>query len=418
MTQTSASFASSQRRGTISQVTDRWKDALSKNDLCDVQFAVGRQFGSVKILDAHKLALSISSDVFHTMFYGSLAEKGDTAIDIPDIPSDAFSNMLSYIYTGSVSDINPENALQTLYCADKYDLPWLAELCTDFIRDGLNADNCLMYLENAQRWTPDCDVVMEKCWDIIDVFSVNVLQSEYFNKLERTTLERILQRNTLSAEENAVYRAVEKWAEAGCISENLPISVANRRMILGPAFFLVRFPLLTDAQLTSGPVKSGLLSLEEMRTVLLQKHKADGETAKEGPPKFPKKPRQCIMCPFASKYVYKRMEKVFVLYNNDYFYPAEVTKDNECAMYGEYEVEKEREEGEASRQHMAVRSADILRRGLPVEAHIDGGYKEATYGALRAGRHTVSVAGREHNVGWVELRIAGQNVDEWKAAQK
>ncbi|XP_055330187.1 BTB/POZ domain-containing protein 6-like [Paramacrobiotus metropolitanus] len=280
------SFVNSQRRGTVSEISSRWQNALSKSELCDVEFAVGRLFGAVKRLRAHKLTLSISSDVFYTMFNGSLAERAGIPIDIPDIPADAFTNMLSYIYTGAVEDLQPENAVQTLYCADKYDLPWLAEYCTDFILDDLKADNCLMYLENAKSWTPDCDVVVEKCLDIVDASTAGVFQSDYFIKLERKTLELILQRSTLSAEENVIYMAVEEWAKAACLGKKVSASATNRRQALGPVFFLIRFALLTDAQLTNGPVKSGLLNLKEMRKVLIQKHGTDADASKEGPLAF------------------------------------------------------------------------------------------------------------------------------------
>ncbi|XP_055353463.1 BTB/POZ domain-containing protein 6-like [Paramacrobiotus metropolitanus] len=269
MTHTSGAFVSAERRGAICQMGHRWKNALANNELSDVEFAVGRQYGQVKTFRAHRLTLSISSDVFHTMFNGSLAERAGKAIEIPDILPDAFSNLLSYIYTGSVENMKEENALPTLYCADKYDLPWLAELCTDFVVDELDADNCLLYLEHALRWTPDCDPVVEKCWDEVDASSHDVLQSQHFLTLERTTLELILQRSTLSAEENAIYVAVEQWATAACARKNLTPSPANRRRMLGSALYRVRFPLMNDEQLAKGPVQSALLNDSEVRSLYL-----------------------------------------------------------------------------------------------------------------------------------------------------
>ncbi|XP_055332115.1 BTB/POZ domain-containing protein 6-like [Paramacrobiotus metropolitanus] len=408
MAQKSAPFVSSQRRGTVSQASGRWKDALSKSELSDVEFAVGRLCGEVKRFRAHKLTLGISSDVFHTMFYGSLAERCDTAIDIADIPPDAFDNLLRYIYTDAMDNLLPENAVQTLYCADKYDLPWLAERCTDFILNDLDADNCLLYLENALRWSPDCDPVVETCLDVVDASSEAVFQSAHFTQLERKTLERILQRNTLSARENFVYTAVEKWAAAACARKKLSPSPANRRRMLGPALFLVRFALLNEAQLANGPVKSGLLRDKEVSRVLLSKHSTSEEPALE----FSVEPRRHFMYRLTSRYTYKPMEKIFILYNNGYWYPATVTGNDVSDFSHEYEMDNAKDKGGIRQRIKAVRAMDILKRGLPVKAYIDGAYKEATYGSLRAGRHTVSVADREYSTHFMELKISRRHVDE------
>ncbi len=62
---------------------------LLSKDCCDVTFLVGSK---EKIIVAHRYVLSSRSCVFHAMFCGPLAEKGD--ITIPDVEEDIFSNML------------------------------------------------------------------------------------------------------------------------------------------------------------------------------------------------------------------------------------------------------------------------------------------------------------------------------------
>ncbi|XP_055353467.1 BTB/POZ domain-containing protein 6-A-like [Paramacrobiotus metropolitanus] len=416
MTQPSASFVSSERRGAIAQITNRYQNALASSDLTDVEFAVGRQCGEVKKIRAHRLILSLGSDVFHTMFNGSLAERGDAAIDIPDIPPDAFTNMLNYIYTGSVDDIKQGNALQTVYCAEKYDLPWLSELCTDFVLDQVKPDNCLMYLENALRWTPNCDHVLDKCWDVVDASTEAVLESGHFTKINQTQLEMLLRRGTLSAKENAVYLAVERWATAACDRKNVDHKSSNRRRMLGPTLSFVRFPLMTDAQLVDGPIQSGLLNDEEVRKLYTFKHSAKSFSASWllG---FSVEPRKNVMHPIGSR-SYKQGEKIFISYTNGFWHPVKVKGEQTLECLSNYAVEKVKEKNEFAAPTQTVRAADILKRGRPVYAYIGEVYKEATYGSQRAGRHTVSVAGRECSVQFKELRIADKHVEEWKAAQE
>ncbi|XP_055353464.1 BTB/POZ domain-containing protein 6-like [Paramacrobiotus metropolitanus] len=401
--------ARAHRRGALPQVADRWNHALANNHLTDVEFAVGRDIecGAAKMIRAHRLTLSISSDAFNNMLTGNSAEPNGTPIQIPDITPEAFTNMLSYIYTGSVKDLNEDNVQPTLYCADKYELPWLADLCTEFVLDLLKPENCLMHLENALHWTKDCDVVIEKCWDIVDASSEAVLQSDYFSEMEWTTLDMLLQRNTLSAEENTVYLAAEKWARAACARKNLPADAAHRRRILGSALYRVRFPLMTDEQLATGPFKDKdkLLTKTELDTLYQIKHAASNNLQK-----FSKEPRKYVLCNIGTQYLYKLDEKIFVygLFETGYWMPATTVGDSVVYARGKGRVA-------FSKPDKTVRAVDTLKHGLPVEAYIDGGYKEATYGALRAGLHIVNVAGRECRVEFWELKIAGQRLEEWKA---
>ncbi|XP_055331580.1 BTB/POZ domain-containing protein 3-like isoform X2 [Paramacrobiotus metropolitanus] len=393
----SSSFVSSERRGTVAQVGSRLKNLLVSGEMSDVEFAVGRQHGEVKAFAAHKLALSASSDVFHRMLYGSLAECSETAIDVPDIPAEAFSNMLSYIYTDSMDNLTAENVMQTLYCAGKYDLPWLAELCTSFVLRQLKPDNCLLFLENAVRWTPDCDGLIEQCLDMVDASSTVVFQSEEFTALGRETLIMILQRDTLSADENVIYTAVEKWAAEGCVGLVEP-SAANRREALGAALFLVRFPLLTDAQLADGPIQSGLLIPPELQNIYLHKH----TTAINKPALcFPTKPRQHLMhC--VDKCAFKPREQIFVANTGGPYgggwYPAEVIGVQKTSFtFSWYPEEKDTDKEK--------------------EKVFDGKvFKEATYGAQRAGAHNVDLAGRERSVQLGDLRIPHDEASKWIAA--
>ncbi|XP_055353042.1 BTB/POZ domain-containing protein 6-B-like [Paramacrobiotus metropolitanus] len=115
--------------------------------MSDVRFAVGHQFGTVKMFAAHKYILSICSTVFDTMFNGSLPESCEDAIEIPDLPPEAFANMLSYIYTDSVENLNLDNAIPTMNCADKYDLPQLVKKCLAFVTKRITFDKVLTLAE-------------------------------------------------------------------------------------------------------------------------------------------------------------------------------------------------------------------------------------------------------------------------------
>ncbi|XP_055355204.1 BTB/POZ domain-containing protein 6-like [Paramacrobiotus metropolitanus] len=262
-----------------------WKKLLVSGDKSDVQFAVGRQRGEVRIFSAHKLLLSVHSDVFERMLYGDLRENTAQPIDIPEILPSTFASMLSFVYTGTVEAVEglPEpcslsgvdSVFEVLYCADKYNLPRLTELALRTVFRQINQQNCLDYLDNAQRWPLEsCTRIADDCLDCLNICSDTVLPSQRFCGVSRETLLCILQSRLLQADENAIYTAVKRWAEAACLRDGLDPSPSNLREMLGPALFHIRFPLMTDAQLADGPVKSGLLLDSEVVALYQYKHAA------------------------------------------------------------------------------------------------------------------------------------------------
>ncbi|XP_055330129.1 BTB/POZ domain-containing protein 1-like isoform X2 [Paramacrobiotus metropolitanus] len=244
--------------------------ALTSGVLSDVEFAVGHDHGQPKTFRAHKLLLSLSSEVFDTMFNGSIPETDNGVVKIPEIASEAFGNMLNYLYTDQMADLRWDNAFQTLYCAKKYGIPSLLDLCSDCIINSLTVDNCLANFEDALHL--GAEKVQSKCLELVDSSSQAVFRSEAFSTIEKDTLEQLLTRDTLAIEENTVYNAVEKWAENVCIRNNLESTASNRREVLGGALFLIRFPLITDKEIVDGPGKTGLLLKEELGDIYQCKH--------------------------------------------------------------------------------------------------------------------------------------------------
>ena len=80
-----------------------------------------------KLLDgsevkAHKLILSVSSEVFHSQFFGPLADKTAETVNVPDsMDSDAFRIMIKSIYdSGDVPDLETSEYLDLLKAANFY----------------------------------------------------------------------------------------------------------------------------------------------------------------------------------------------------------------------------------------------------------------------------------------------------------
>ncbi|XP_055330154.1 BTB/POZ domain-containing protein 1-like [Paramacrobiotus metropolitanus] len=257
-------------QGRTAGIANRTKHLLASGEHSDIQFVVGRYRGTIQTFRAHKFVLRIGSQVFDQLFYGEPPSPSHTNLEVPDATPEAFHNLLSYLYTDSVENLTSQNVFDTLSCASKYKIQLLFDLCSDFIIASLNMDNCLTMLEKAEEL--NAQRVIGKCLEMLDASSGEILQSDSFLTVKKTTLETVLQRSTLTADEYSVYKAAERWANHACQMDKMAPSSHNRRLKLGTALSLIRFPLMTDVQLADGPGETGLLTKDELCDIFRYKH--------------------------------------------------------------------------------------------------------------------------------------------------
>ncbi|KAL3093483.1 hypothetical protein niasHS_004669 [Heterodera schachtii] len=196
-------------------VLDRMKHLLSTGEDSDVYFLVGD--GDAKeLVPAHKLILKHASDVFEAMFrFDAKKEKAEFAtadcpVEVPDVEASAFKVMLSFIYTEELNELNGENAMAVLYAAKKYNIPSLV---------GSSSQIPISELRN-----------------VFFAFA----QARLFD------LEAL------------------RWADEKCRQNGIECSAENRRQMLGPALFKIRFPLFLIEEFTKKIVPFGVLSKDEM----------------------------------------------------------------------------------------------------------------------------------------------------------
>ena len=66
-------------------------------------------------------------------------------VDVPDIDSDVFEELLHFINTGETSNVD-QIAQQLLAAAEKYDVKDLKLICEDVLTKQLTVDNCVKTL--------------------------------------------------------------------------------------------------------------------------------------------------------------------------------------------------------------------------------------------------------------------------------
>ncbi|XP_078361921.1 BTB/POZ domain-containing protein 6-like [Oculina patagonica] len=230
---------------------------MFNNDLfSDVKFVVRKTDGeseSKQVIPAHKFVLSIGSPVFEAMFYGELAETGDS-IELPDCEYESLLELFRYMYSDEAI-LSGSNVMGVLYLAKKYIVPSLADKCTEYLEDNLDPSNVFCILPSAQKYEEKDPV--DRCWKVIDKQTDEAVKSDGFATIDRSLLEAVVVRDTLSIEEIELFKAVDLWATKECERQGLAADGA-----------IIRFPTIKLEDFSSAILDSDILTKEEIVAII------------------------------------------------------------------------------------------------------------------------------------------------------
>ena len=216
-------------------------------------------------IPAHKFVLSICSPVFYAMFCGKMADKSDT-IELPDCEYEGVLEMLRYLYSEEVK-LNESNVMAVFYVAKKYILPSLVDECIDFLQKNLDPENVFCVLPHAQQY--DAKNLVDRCWEVIDRTTAEAVKSEEFGTIERSLLEALVKRDSLTISEVELFKAVDLWATKECERQGLIADGNGKRRILGEEIVKgIRFPVMEEIEFMSIVLDSKILTQEELCDVM------------------------------------------------------------------------------------------------------------------------------------------------------
>ncbi|KAL3115179.1 hypothetical protein niasHT_016635 [Heterodera trifolii] len=225
---------------------DRMKHLLSTGDRADVHFLVG-DGDEKELLPAHQLILKSASDVFEAMFrFDAKKERPENVsvncpvvVEIPDIEAAEFKVMLSFIYTKDLSDLNGDNAMAVLYAAKKYNIPGLVDRSLQIPISKLRN----VFFAYAQALLFDLEDFACKCLRYICQNAAQLFGSDDFLQIDQKMLCVLLDRDRLLLNnEFEIWKIALRWADEKCRQNGIECSSGNRRSVLGPALFKIRFP--------------------------------------------------------------------------------------------------------------------------------------------------------------------------------
>ena len=244
-------------RGTI---RERCEAVFNQELLSDVKFVVRDSRGGSKTIPAHKFMLAISSPVFFAMFYGKAAEMKDS-VEISDCEYESLLELFRFIYSDEAK-LNADNVMQLLYLSKKYMLPTLAEKCSVFLKENLNALNVFHILPDAQKYEEKD--LMNHCWKMIETQTEEAVKSEGFVTVERSVLEELVKKNSLNIKEVELFKAFDCWAEKECEKQGLVAEGSAKRRVLGECVVQgIRFPVMEEREFADFVLDSEILTTRE-----------------------------------------------------------------------------------------------------------------------------------------------------------
>ena len=247
-------------------IRERTKFMFNNDRLSDVKFVVqNSESESKQVIPAHKFVLSIGSPVFEAMLYGELAETRDS-IELPDCEYESLLELFRYMYSDEV-DLSGSNVMGVLYLAKKYIVPSLADKCTDYLKDKLDPSNVFSILPNAQKYEEKS--LVDRCWKVIENQTEAAVKSDAFETIERSLLEAVVSRETLTIAEVELFKAVNLWATKQCQKQGLAADGEMKRRILGEEIIkAIRFPVMKEEEFAGVVLDEKILNQDEMVILL------------------------------------------------------------------------------------------------------------------------------------------------------
>ena len=171
-----------------------------------------------------------------------------------------------YLYCDDVS-LEADTVLPTLYAAKKYIMPHLERVCVEYMETNVDASNACLLLNHSRIFEES--ELTQRCLDVIDRRTEEALKSDSFTDIDYQTLEQILGRDTLCAEETSIFAAASRWTEAECTRQGRDVDPKQCREVLGDALYLLRLPTMSQNEFAESALQSGLLSKQEIIDVFL-----------------------------------------------------------------------------------------------------------------------------------------------------
>jgi hypothetical protein len=229
--------------------------------ISDIKFTFGDN-KSGEVFYAHKFVLAISSPVFNEMFY-SKTEKPIKTIHFPDHNSETLAGFFGFIYKEECPQ-DFEKDLEVLRLIKKYEIVSFDSACSHSFQRNTELQKACKLLDKFLEMK--AEALAEICMGKIDQNADEYFASEYFLNINQSTLNILLDRDTLWYNETDLFKAVVKWADHQ--NFNFITTRENRRKVLGNAIYFIRFLLMNQSEFATHVLPIDILDDHEIVAII------------------------------------------------------------------------------------------------------------------------------------------------------
>ena len=165
-----------------------------------------------KEFKAHRRVLSEASTFFEKLFSSDMKESNEGVIRLEMITEVSLTDILEFIYTGSVEITAEDNARDLIVLADYLVLPHLKNIAGNTVAEKLNVSSCVSTYHFAETYR--CEKPLSDARNYILLNFVTVAETEDFLNLSSNEVKMWVSSDEInvSAEED-VFKIILKWID-------------------------------------------------------------------------------------------------------------------------------------------------------------------------------------------------------------
>ncbi|GBM07235.1 hypothetical protein AVEN_25491-1 [Araneus ventricosus] len=165
------------RQKHLPSLKDNMFSLMTNADSCDIQLRTEN-----KTFPAHSIILSARSFFFRNKLDQKNKEK---TIDVADLDNETLYQMLVFLYTDTIENLESKNAVDLYIASERYGIPSLKHRCSCFLLDNIDASICCDVLQAADQYQ-DSDLKKAALNYILE-HADEVIGSDKWQDLERFT---------------------------------------------------------------------------------------------------------------------------------------------------------------------------------------------------------------------------------------
>jgi hypothetical protein len=173
------------------------------------------QVGSVTF-HCHKLILALKSTYFQQQLFGSGTQTEVHQFSIQDLTPEDFKNVLCFMYKGEVQ-LDDRNVRRIVRLAKTIHLDELKQICSQYMLDTLNIDNCVQYW----KYDEDNTALRKSCLQLFTRDFDRVIAACGLQEIPQELMEAVIESDDLNvSSETDVCDTVMKWFDSNTGNNN------------------------------------------------------------------------------------------------------------------------------------------------------------------------------------------------------